>query len=105
MTNCIESLGCFPTNPLDVFNLYDITYGSGTTIVIMALIVGSITMGIYMRTRSLAMLAVLGIYELFTFGAMLTSHYLSSQYTTAIYVIGLAGASVFVVMALKLVKE
>lgn len=105
MTNCIESLGCFPTNPLDVFNLYDVTYGSGTTIVIMALIVGTITMGIYMRTRSLAMLAVLGIYEIATFSAMLTSKYISSQYQTAEYVIVLAVASVFVVMILKLVKE
>ena len=105
MTSCVESLSCLPVKPLDVFNLYDSTYGNGMTVVILALIVGSITMAIYLRTRSMAMLTVLGIYEIATFGALLTSQYISSQYQIAEYVVVLGIATVFVVMILKLVKE
>ena len=106
MTNCIESLSCVPqTNPLEVFKAFDVTYGTGTTTIIMALIVGAITMAIYMRTKSLAMLAVLGIYELGIFATIMTSQYLSSQYQIAIYVIGIAGTSAFALMCLRMVKE
>lgn len=105
MTTCIESISCLPTNPLDVFNLYDVTYGTGTSVVILALILGSITLAIYMRTKSLTMLAVLGIYEAATFGVLLTSHYISSQYQTMEWVVAFAAASGGVVMILRLVKE
>ena len=106
MTTCIESLSCIPqTNPLEVFKAFDVTYGTGTTTIIMALILGVITMAIYMRTKSLTMLTVLGIYELGIFTTILTSQYLSSQYQIAIYVIGIAATSVFALMCLRLVKE
>lgn len=105
MVTCIESLSCLPTNPLDVFELYDVTFGTGMTTVILALIVGITIMAIYMRTRSLALLSVLGIYSIATFSAMITSQYISAQYQIAQYVIILAVASVIVMMVLKLVKE
>ena len=51
MTTCIESLSCIPqTNPLEVFKAFDVTYGTGTTTIVMALILGVITMAIYTRT-------------------------------------------------------
>ena len=106
MGTCIEGLSCLPiNNPLEVLKAFDITYGTGTTTIMMGLIVGAITMAIYLRTRSLAMLAVLGVYELGIFSTILTSQYLNSQYTIAIYVVGLAATSVFALMILRLVKE
>lgn len=105
-TTCIESISCLPTtSPLQVWQIFDIQVGTGTTLIMMALVLGAIEMAIYMRTRSLAMLAVLGIYTIAAFGSMLLSPYISSQYHIAEYVIILAVASVFVMMILKLVKE
>lgn len=105
MTTCIESIQCLPTNPLDVFKIYDVTYGTGTTIVVLALLLGSVTLAIYMRTKSLAMLTVLGIYEAATFGVLLTSSYISSQYQTMAWVVAFGAASAGVYMILRLVKE
>lgn len=104
-TTCIESVSCLPTNVMQVFQLYDIQFGSGTTLVIMALILGVIEMAIYMRTRSLAMLAVIGMYTIAAFSAIITNQYISSQYHIAIYVIAIAATSVFTIAILKLVKE
>lgn len=105
MVNCIEAASCMPTNPLDVLNLYDVFFGSGMSLLVMALIIGMITIAIYVRTRSLPMLTILGIYEISAFGAIITSHYISSQYHVMEYVlfIGFAVGATFLV--LRLVKE
>lgn len=106
MTTCIETLSCIPsTNPMEVFHAFDVTYGTGFTTIVMALIIGVITVAIYMRTRSMAMLAVLGIYEIGVFSTILTSQLISSQYQIAVYIIGIAATTVFAIMILKLVKE
>ena len=102
---CIETMTCFPTNPLDVFKFYEYQYGI-PTIVILALFVGMIIMAIYLHTRSLAHLAVMSIYSLSVFGAMfLNNTYLEQQYHMAIYIIMVVVASVIVMLVLKLVKE
>ena len=107
MTTCIESgaMNCLPTNPLDVFNLYDVQYGSGMGITMVSLLLGIIVMAIYLRTRSLAMLAVLGIDVFATFTTLLTSKYISSQYQIMEYVIILAATSAVLFMVMRLVKE
>lgn len=94
-----------PTNPLDVLNLYDVWFGTGMSILAMALILGIITIAIYVRTRSLPMLTVLGIYEIAAFSSIITSKYISSQYQIAIYVLGIGVATAIVMMVLRLVKE
>lgn len=104
-TNCIESASCMPTSPVDVLNLYDVWFGSGFTVLIMALIIGTITLAIYARNRSLPMLAILGIYEVAAFGTILTSKYISSQYQTAEYVVGLGIATAVVMLIFRMVKE
>lgn len=105
MTNCIESMSCPPTNPLDVLNLYDVFFGTGMSLLVMALIIGIITMAIYVRTRSLPMLAILGIYEIAAFGSIITTHYFSSQYNIAIYVLGISIATGVTMLILRMVKE
>lgn len=104
-TTCIESLSCPPTTPLEVFKAFDITYGSGMTLLVFALILGVVEMAIYLRTKSLAMLSVLGIYTIAAFGSIMLSPYISSQYHIAEYVIIMGAASAALVMILKLVKE
>lgn len=105
MTTCVENLTCIPHfSPLEVFHAFDATYGTGMSIVVMALILGVIEVAIYMRTRSLGMLAVVGIYTLGTFGAMLTNTILQSQYHIAVYVIALAGTTV-AAMAIRKISE
>lgn len=94
-----------PTNPLDVLNLFDVWLGAGFTLLIIALIIGTITMAIYIRNRSLPMLTILGLYEIGVFSSILTSKYFASQYHYMIYTLILGGTTALVFMVLKLVKE
>jgi hypothetical protein len=102
---CYESLSCPPHMPLDVLNIFDVEYGTGSSSAILAILIGSVTLCIYMRDKSLTMLTVLGIYDLTIFAGLLTQQYFDAQYQTAIVVVAIAGASSAVVMILKLVKE
>ena len=105
MTNCIESLGCPPVNPLDVLNLYDAVYGAGFSLLVMALIIGMITLAIYLRTRSMPMLVVLGIYEFAAFGSIIISKYFASQDKVMEYVLIFGVATAITMLVLRLVKE
>lgn len=105
MVTCLEANLCFPQNPLDVLNLYDIQYGAPMSLIMMALILGGITLAIYVRNRSLPMLAILGIYEFAAFSSIILSKYISSQYHIMIYVTILAVASGIVMLVLRLIKE
>jgi predicted membrane channel-forming protein YqfA (hemolysin III family) len=75
------------------------------TLVMMALIIGTITIAVYVRTRNLPMLAILGIYEVAAFGAILTSKLISSQYQILTTVVYLAFATGIIMLLLRLVKE
>lgn len=105
MVNCVEAASCPPVNVPDVLHLYDVWYGNGFTIMAMALIIGIITVAIYVRTRSLPMLTVLGIYEIATFSSIITSSYVSSQYQIMQYVLILGAATGLVMLLLRLIKE
>lgn len=105
MTTCIETGSCFPQLPTDVFSLYDTQYGTGFSLVMMALILGGITLAIYVRNRSLPMLTILGIYEFAAFGSIITSQYVSSQYQLLIYVTILGFATAVLMLIFRLVKE
>lgn len=105
MVNCIESGTCFPTNPTDIFSLYDTFFGTGTSIIMLGLLLGIITVAVYVRNRSLPMLTVLGFYEVAVFGSIVTSQYVSSQYHVMLYVLIFGAASGGVFMILRLVKE
>jgi|SRR6185312_11813660 len=105
MVNCVENLGCLPQNPLDVLNIYDVFFGSGFSLLAMAMIIGIITLVIYVRTRSLPMLTILGIYEFAAFGVIITSKYFVSQYNTMEYVLIIGGATAVMMLVLRLLKE
>ena len=94
-----------PQNPLDVLNIFDVWFGTGMGIMAMALIIGVITIAIYVRNRSLPMLTVLGIYEFAAFSVILTNKLISSQYQIAIAVMILGGSKALVMMLLRLIKE
>lgn len=105
MVNCLENLQCLPQNPLDVLNIFDVWFGAGMSLLAMGLILGTITLGIYLRTRSLPMLTVLGIYELAAFGVIITNKYFVSQYHTLETVTIIGGAVAASMLVLRLVKE
>jgi len=102
---CISTGDCYPTMPMDVFKLYDIQYGAGMSLVMMALIIAGITLAIYTRNRSLPMLTILGIYEFAAFGSIVTSHYVSSQYQILIYVTIMGFATGVIMLIFRLIKE
>lgn len=96
---------CLPEKPLEVLNYWLYQYGIPIPIV-LGLMIGMIIGAIYVRTKSLAHLAVMSIYAVTVFGAMLVNDaYVESQYHTVVYVIAVAMASVITMMVLKLVKE
>ena len=102
---CVETLTCLPEKPLEIFNYWLYQYGIPVPI-ILGLIVGMIIGAIYVRTKSLAHLAVMSIYAVSVFSAMLLNDaYVESQYQSVIYIIAIAIASVITMMVLKLVKE
>ncbi|QDI74082.1 hypothetical protein [Nitrosopumilus spindle-shaped virus] len=102
---CIELMTCFPEKPLDVFKFFEYQYGM-PTVIFLALLVGIIIVAIYLRTRSLAHLAVMTIYSFAVFSTMwLNDAFLLEQYHTVMYVVALSIASVITMMVLKLVKE
>ena len=105
MTNCIESASCMPTNPADVLALYDTWFGSGFSVLIMALIVGTITLAIYVRNRSLPMLAVLGLYEVAAFSSILVNKNFGGQYQYLEDVVIFGLATAVLMLILRLVKE
>lgn len=105
MATCIETMTCFPEKPLEVFKFFEYQYGM-PTVIFLAMLVGIIIVAIYLRTRSLAHLAVMTIYSFSVFSTMwLNDSFLAEQYHTVMYVIALAIASVITMMVLKLVKE
>lgn len=104
-TNCVESNQCPPQNPLDVLNLFDVWFGSGMSLMVMALIIGMITLAIYVRNRSLPMLAILGIYEFSAFAAVIINKNFASQDHYLVYVVAIGFATAASMMILRLVKE
>ena len=104
-TNCIETSSCMPTNPLDVLNLYDVWFGSGMSLMVMAAIIGMITLAIYVRNRSLPMLTILGIYEFAAFSAVIINKNFASQDHYLVYVVAIGFATAASMMVLRLVKE
>lgn len=102
---CYESLSCPPSTPLGVLDIFDVQYGAGSSSAILAILIGSVTLSIYMRDKSLTMLTVLGIYDLTIFAGLLSQQYFAPQYQAAIVVVAITGASSAVVMLLKLTKE
>lgn len=105
MVTCVELIECMPEAPLEVFNYWLYQYGIPVPM-ILSLIVGMIIGAVYVKTRSLAHLAVMSIYAMTVFGTMFISDaYIEAQYHTMLYVVALAVASVIVMLVLKLVKE
>lgn len=105
MATCVETMTCWPETLMEIFRLYTYQYDIPVA-VILGFFVGIIILAIYVHTRSLAHLAVMGIYSLSIFATMWASDaFFESQIHTAWYVIALAMASVVVLLVLKLVKE
>ena len=104
---CIENFACPPdlTQPMKVLDLYDIQYGAGMSLVVLGIVLGVITLAIYVRTRSMPMLVILGFYEIAAFASILTSKYISSQYHIMEYVIIFGMATAVTMLVLRLVKE
>lgn len=105
LVTCIEAFNCFPQNPLDVLDLYDIQYGAGMSLVMLGLILGGITLAIYVRNRSLPMLAILATYEFGAFGAIIVNKYVQAQFHIMIYVVIISGVVGLTMVVLRLVKE
>lgn len=105
MATCVELMTCLPEKPLEVFNYWLYQYSIPIPVII-GLMLGMIIGAIYVRTKSLAHLAVMAIYSISVFGAMLVSDaYVETQYHIVVYIIAIVIATLMTMMVLKLVKE
>lgn len=105
MATCVETATCFPSSLEEFWELYTIQTGTPVPIV-FGLFAAIIILAIYVHTRSIAHLAVMGIYSIAVFSAMWASDaFFEEQIKIAMYVIALSIASVITLMVLKLVKE
>lgn len=88
-----------------MWEIYELQYGVPVA-VMLGLLVGIIILAIYVHTRSMAHLAVMGIYALAIFSTMWASNaYFESQINIAWYVVAVAIASVIVMLVLRMIKE
>jgi uncharacterized membrane protein YeaQ/YmgE (transglycosylase-associated protein family) len=103
--NCAFQFTCFPDNPLAVFEIYSTVYGV-PNIVILGLVLGMIEGAIYLKNRSLTMLAILGIYTIAALGATAWNDpAISEQFDTVKYIIAFAIGTAILIMILKIVRE
>lgn len=103
--NCVFQMTCFPSNPLGSFDVYYYVYGIPKT-VILGLIVGLCIAIIYLKNRSLTVLAILGTYSIAALGATWANEAsIAKQYGMALYVIVFAVATAVVILFLKVTKE
>jgi hypothetical protein len=90
---------------MEMWEIYELQYGVPVA-VMLGLLVGIIILAIYVHTRSMAHLAVMGIYALAIFSTMWASNaYFESQINIAWYVVAVAIASVIVMLVLRMIKE
>lgn len=90
---------------MDVLNIFHEFYGIPNAVtlgILLTMLAGPIVV----YTRSMAHLAILGIYIISMVGSTFVADaYLEPQYHTMLYVIVLAAASVVVLLVLKVIKE
>lgn len=92
-------------NPLGALQVYQEFYGIPNA-AILGLVLGIIIGMIYVHTRSLAHLAVLGLYVVALVGSTFAAEaYVAPQYTIAIYVIAIGITSAVILFVLRLIKE
>jgi hypothetical protein len=88
-----------------MFQIYPIQTGVPISI-ILGLFLGIIVLAIYVHSRSLSLLTVLGIYSIAAFSSVWASEaFFAESVKTALYVIVFIAATVAVMMILRFVKE
>jgi|SRR6185503_17094356 len=106
---CVEQLTCGPFSGnftiMDVFTFYNLQYGIPNA-VILGLFLGILIAGIYLWTRSLNILVILGVYCVSIVGATWANETsVQPAYQSAVWIIALAIASLITIMVLKLTRE
>jgi len=96
---------CAITNPLDVLKYLNIVYGIPNAVT-LGLILGMLVAAIYIWSRNLTVLAILGIYSV----AIVASTWaaegaVTETYKTILYIIALSIASIVVMFVLKVLRE
>jgi hypothetical protein len=102
-TNCVFEFTCMPENPLQVFEIYNHVYGV-PNIVILGLIVGVINAAIYARSRSLTVLAIVGIYSITAIGATSWAS-VGETFELIKLIIAFAVGSAVLILVLKVLRE
>ena len=94
-----------PDNPLDVFSFYQYQYGMPNAVTI-GMFLGILVAGIYIKTRSLATLAILGIYTIVVGGVIWASEaVIAPAYHSILWIIAIAITSLVVIAVLKVLRE
>ena len=104
-SSCPFQFTCFPSNPLDVFSIYNKIYGI-PDVVVLGIVLGLVEAAIYVKNRSLTMLAILGIYTITIMGASYWSQATTgTEFNLVQYIIAFAVGTAALIMVLKLLRE
>jgi hypothetical protein len=107
---CVEQMTCGIFNitggikPMEVFTFYNLQYGVPNAL-ILGLILGILIAGIYLSTRSLNILVILGIYAVTVTSVFAVTEELAPGYEGVMWIIALAVTSLVVIAVLKVLRE
>lgn len=106
---CVEDLTCGVWNssgfqPLEVFRFYYYQYGIPDAVV-LGLFLGILIAGIYLWSRSLNILVILGVYATTVTTVFAASTVTEPHLHSIMWIIGLAIASIVTIMLLKVLRE
>jgi len=105
MTTCVEQLTCLPEKPLDILKFYNYQYGIPDAVT-LGIFLGILIAAITLWTRSFNIMAILGIYAVSIIGATWASEStIQPIYSSMIWIIAIAIASLAVIAFLKVTRE
>lgn len=104
MTTCVEQMTCYPTKLMDVWKFYTYQYGIPDA-VILGLFLGILVAGIYLYTRSLNILVILGVYVIAAVSATWANSSVAPAFQGIVWIIALAISSMVVIMIMKVTRE
>lgn len=106
---CVEEMTCGPLNgtifqPLEVFRFWYYQYGLPDAVA-LGVFLGILVAGIYLWTRSLNILVILGVYCITVTTTFAVTPAVAPAYQNIIWIIALGIASLVIIMLLKVLRE
>lgn len=101
---CVEELTCFPEDIMDILSFWTHQFAIPEAGV-LGIFLGILVAGIYLWTRSINILVILGIYAISVTSAFALEPEIQAGYDGIVWVIAIAVASLAVIMFMKVTRH